>query len=378
MDLPNNILLYVLLLIALALGYVIGRRERRGKRKETAIRDYYQGLNFLLSDRPNLGVDEFIRAAEVSDQTIDVHLAMAGVVRRRGEMDKAIRIHQNLLASPVLSNANKQLVEMELARDYHAAGLLDRAERLLLTISERKSAHQKDAAELLLDLYEQERDWEQAIAVSSNLVRSSSEIRQRVGHFHCELAQNHLDAQDLKSAKREVNRAIELAPTEARGHWLLAQLEHKQRRFKRALKHLRKAHELQSNLTPALLPLYRQCCEQLSDETEYERFLRDVVRATPDPVSLRALMEHLKSQGRPVDPDEFIDEISRAPEIAHLPMLLEFAETESTEPIKRQVRKVVSEEPSYQCRNCGFTSHGLMWHCPTCKAWGSFGTPTRS
>ena len=126
---------------------------------------------------------------------------------------------------------------------------LDRAERLLLTICERKSEHQRAAAELLTDLYEQERDWARAIAVSARLVRTDVDTRRRVAHFHCELAEAHLEAEDLKSAMREANRSIELAPDEARGRWLSARIEFKQRHFKRALKHLRKTHELQPSLT---------------------------------------------------------------------------------------------------------------------------------
>jgi len=160
-DLPHNLLLYGLLLVAVAAGFLLGRRERNGaeKPRNAVIQDYYQGLNFLLSERPELGVDQFIQSAEVSDQTIDVHLAMASVVRRRGEVDKAIRIHQNLLASPVLNKSNKQLIELELARDYQVAGLLDRAESLLQQIADKRGLQEQSALELLLDLYEQQRDW---------------------------------------------------------------------------------------------------------------------------------------------------------------------------------------------------------------------------
>ncbi len=379
MDLPHNILLYLLLLVAVGAGFLLGRRERnKGRAQDAVIKDYYQGLNFLLGDRPELGVDRFIEAMEVSDQTVDVHLAMAGVVRRRGEVDKAIRIHQNLLASPVLNNGNKQLVEMELARDYHTAGLWDRAEKLLTQIVSRKGAQFSAAVELLLDLYEQEREWQQAIDVSRKLVSTDTQVRVRVSHFHCELAEEALDRGDVKAAHQHAASAVEYAPTQARGHWLAARIEAFQKRYKRVLRHVQKAVELNPELVAEYLPVYRSACENLGDDDAYEGFLRRSLALYPDPRVLNELIDFRRRNGSEIAASELLEEISRAPSFGHLPVLMELgARQPDAGEVKAQILNIVNQETAYHCTNCGFHSNHVLWHCPTCKSWGSFGAAGR-
>ncbi len=379
MDLPHNIVLYVLLVIAVGAGYLLGKKERQTPRPQQAvIKDYYQGLNFLLGERPELGVDRFIDATEVSDQTIDVHLAMAGVVRRRGEFDKAIRIHQNLLASPVLSNANKQLVELELARDYHTCGLLDRAEKLLLQILARKSTQEVPARELLLDLYEQEREWAQALEVGQKLIKSHPQVRVRLGHFYCELAQAALADKDTKRAVQLARKAIEQAPNQARGHWLLAQIELVNKRHKQVIRHVQKAVEYAPELAGEFFPACRSACESLQNDQEYERFLQNALRLYPDPKLLAELIEFRRVNGNELEVEEVLQHIERAPGYGHLPLLLDMAQRSGDmQTVQQQVGEIVKLQTAYQCTNCGFTSPNVQWQCPGCRTWGSFGAAGR-
>jgi lipopolysaccharide biosynthesis regulator YciM len=375
MDEFNNILIYLLLLLAVAIGFLLGRRERKPARsRQAVIKDYYQGLNFLFGDQPELGVERFIESMEVSDETLDVHLAMASVVRRRGEVEKAIRIHQNMLSMPVLNPTNKQLVEFELARDYHQAGLLDRAEALLTRIASGRGGQLQPALELLLDLYEQEREWLKAIEVSQKLVNGKPELRARVSHYYCELAEAHMPA-DLLRAQEYIKDAIACDPLQPRSHWLNAQLEMQQKKYKKVLKHIERAVELQPALVGEYLETYRTACENLHAEDQYEKFLRTTAQRHPDPKVLRALL----GLRRHLDDDQTValtEEIARAPKLAHLPLLLELADDSpdelSAQNIREQINRIVKDEATLQCANCGFSSHALMWHCPTCKQWGSF------
>ena len=146
---PDNLALYVLLVLALGIGFLLGRRERSKKMRNAPVvaQDYFRGLNHLLNERHDLAIDTFVEAMAVDSDTVDTHLALGSLVRRRGEVDQAIRIHQNLLARPVLSSVHRAQTELELARDYLAAGLLGRAENLLLELSKKNAGERQVAQE---------------------------------------------------------------------------------------------------------------------------------------------------------------------------------------------------------------------------------------
>ncbi|NKB99684.1 MAG: hypothetical protein GKR90_14475 [Pseudomonadales bacterium] len=389
MDWPHSILLYILLLVAIAAGYFLGRRERHPKKAQSAvIKDYYQGLNFLLGDRPELGVDRFIQAMEVSDESIDVHLALAGVVRRRGEVEKAIRIHQNLLASPALKAANKQLIEFELARDYHAAGLLDRAEALLVDIVSRRDSQEKQAAELLLDIYEQERDWQQAIEIGRRFAGSDTPLKARLSHFYCELGQGYLAQSEIKLALESVRSAIQMDGSNPRGHWLAAEVEYAQKHHRQVLRYLARVVELQPDLGIEVLDLYARASESLGQESAFLDFLVEGIQRSADAKMLQATIEHRRKHGLKTDYKEILDLIARQPRSEHFSILLDMlnrgsqlaedggiSRSEFEAEVRRLLAQIAIETQGHQCHNCGFTSHHHIWHCPTCKRWGSFSTP---
>ncbi|MEM7098151.1 MAG: hypothetical protein AAF541_07825 [Pseudomonadota bacterium] len=382
MELPHNVLLYILLLIAVAAGYLLGRRERRvDTSSEESIREYYQGLNVLLEERSELSVERFVRSAEVSEQTLDVHLAMAAVVRRRGEMEKGIAIHQNLLASTMLTARSKQLVEFELARDYQSAGLLDRAEQLLVKIIGEKTPQQDAAVELLIQLYEQERDWRKALDASKDLTKPDAAMRVRLAHFHFEMAGDAIAEQDNHSALKHIRRGVSLSPGQARGYWLRAQVEMQRRNYKAVRRFLQKAFEQQGDLVTGLLPLYRQACDAMEDDAGFESFLRQCLRSHPFPSVLLALQNHVRRNGGVLTTSELLEQMQANPQIGHVPMLIQLMQVQSNPPdtearieqITQQILKSLDDSVAFKCGECGFKSRSVTWHCPTCKAWGSFG-----
>lgn len=379
MDLPNSLLLYLLLLAALAIGFLLGRKDKTPKPQATVIKDYYQGLNFLLGERPELGVDRFIQAMEVNNDSIDVHLALASVLRRRGEVDKAIRLHQNLLASPLLSSTNKQLVEFELARDYHAAGLLDRAEGLLTDIVSRKDAQLKPAHSLLMDLYEQERDWQKALDLSRRLSVTDVVLKARLSHFHCEMGSALLAKGEIRAATEAAKSAISMDASNPRGHWLAAEIDHHKKNYKSTLKRLAKVVELQSDLGAEVMTLYATASESLGVDNAYSDFLMSSLNRNPDPRLLVAMMDFRKEHGLDPDLHEIVTYIEIAPGGQHLSLLLELLDAEDTaaqQRIRKLLQKLSSSTTGQQCQNCGFYTHHHLWHCPTCKHWGSFSQPT--
>lgn len=234
------------------------------------------------------------------------------------------------------------------------------------------------ALELLLDLYEQEREWQLAIDVSAKLVKSSAQMRVRVCHFYCELAELALAESDYRKVHSLARKAIELAPNEARGHWLLARLELAQRHHRKVLRHIQKATELAPELVGAYLEVYRNACAAMQNDDEYERFLRHSLQLYPDAMLLRELIDFRRKSGGEVSVEELLEEISRAPSYAHLPLLMELGQRQPDAiGVRTQVSGIVQNQAGYQCANCGFTSPKVQWHCPGCRAWGSFGAAGR-
>src|SRR5690242_4385196 len=158
-----------LVLVCIGIAWYLGYRSRpreEAPRKSNLPRDYLVGLNFLLNEETDKAVDIFVKMLEVDSDTVETHLAVGKLFRRRGEVDRAIRIHQNLIARPQLEKVYREQSLYELGQDYLSAGMLDRAERIFLELVSAKS-HSAQALRTLIDIYEQEKDWENAVKTAT-------------------------------------------------------------------------------------------------------------------------------------------------------------------------------------------------------------------
>jgi lipopolysaccharide biosynthesis regulator YciM len=386
---PENLALYVLLVVALAVGFLLGRRESKRRTSASGLvsDDYLKGLNHLLNERHDMAIDTFVENMAVDSSTVDTHLALGSLVRRRGEVDKAIRLHQNLLARPVLSNAHRRQTELELARDYLAAGLLDRAENLLLALTGkltgRKTEAQRTVLELLLDIYQQEKEWAKAIAIGHKLSRQDRGLRPQLAHFECELAAQALQGEkgegDQKAAAEALARGAKLDAQCARVPFMLAEVAMSRQQYKDARRHLKKACELDPGLIAESLDAYRDASEALDQDQAYVDFLREGLEKAP---SLRvlerlaAIVEH--REGFEAAMTFRVNELAKHPSLGGVADLLDQLEnpdhsltSEQLQPLAGFVRALAERQPQYRCRHCGFGSKGLMWQCPSCRHWGS-------
>jgi lipopolysaccharide biosynthesis regulator YciM len=376
---PENFLLYGLLVVALVVGYLLGRRERARRRKNMGlgVEDYIQGLNHLLNERHDLAIDTFVERMAVDGGTVDTHLALGALVRRRGETDKAIRIHQNLLARPALSQRHRHQCELELARDYLAAGLLDRAENLLLELAGKNSEHEHVARELLLEIYQQEKDWSKAADVGRELARQDRTVRSRVAHFECELAQQMIDDQELRAARDALKRAARLDSQCARVPLLLAHIDRCEQNYKDVCRQLRKACELDPGLIVPCLDLFDQACRKLGQETQYLSFLREALKTSGDQAVIDRLASELeRTDGADAAIEFRLRELEARPSLGTCVGLLEALETHhktlqhnQLQPVLALTRSLLERQAQYRCSQCGFRSSTLMWQCPSCRQW---------
>ena len=224
--------IYFLLLIAVMAGWILGRLSApRSFAKDRATNDmfadYFVGLNYLLNDEPDEAIDTFIKALETNNDTVETHLALGALLRRRGKVDKAIKVHQALLARPGLDKAFTDSTRLQLSIDYISAGLLDRAERLLKEILSEGSNAKWEALRHLITIYQREKEWGKAIDCSTQLLTNNNhkrdiEIRAAAAHYCCELAEQNLISAQNSNAKDEIKRAFAFDRKNVRASLLLS------------------------------------------------------------------------------------------------------------------------------------------------------------
>ncbi len=378
----------VLLLVAIAIGFALGRRSRQLPDDSDAPSlepHYIQGLNYLLNEQPDAAIDTFIDALDVNSETLETHLALGNLVRKRGEVDRAIKIHQNLLARPGLGTEQSRQVQLELARDFIKSGLLDRAEMLLLELVET-STHpvRTQCLEYLIEIYRDEKEWQNGINAINQLPsrrfsRLSDQWRLMQSHFYCELAEEALGRSDYLAARRHLKAAMLADKQSARASLLLADLEYRLGQNKEAVKALKQVFYQDPALLPEALPLL-VTCHQASDRLPqlkvYLQELLDHGASTPVAMTLADLMA--KEEGAP-KAAEFLKQYlaQHAPSLktAGQMLSLQLAGTNSpaegmvmADTVIRQLQKVSHQ---YRCHNCGFGGQQMHWLCPSCKTWGS-------
>jgi len=379
--------LFAALLLALAIGFFLGRRQtglRHASRQPSFDPVYVKGLNLLLNDGDDQALDLFVDEFEVTPETLDTHLALGNQLRRKGEFSKATKIHQNLLARPSLTQARRQEAQLELARDFMGAGLLDRAEGLLQDLTQAGGDYRTPALKHLVEIYQDEREWHKAIAAAEHLAgrrfgRLGSQPDSRRAHFCCELAQENLERENLSGARDYLNRALKLDRGLVRASLLLAELEYRSGHWREALKALHQVAHQDSDYLPETLGLLCQCYRELGEQRALRAQLHEWQCAHPSSRLVIKLAEQIRwAQDDFAAADYIARELAKRPTMKLLNCLIDLQlrhlsgrSRENLKTLKQLVDQVLALKPGYQCHNCGFTGHELHWLCPRCRQWGS-------
>ncbi|MDX1280856.1 lipopolysaccharide assembly protein LapB [Shewanella colwelliana] len=373
-------ILFLLLPIAAGYGWYMGRRSIRhkqnSKRKQRS-RDYFTGLNFLLSNESDKAVDLFISMLDVDDDTIDTHLSLGSLFRKRGEVDRSIRIHQNLIARPSLTTEQRDIAMMELGKDYLAAGFYDRAEEIFLNLV-RQEDHSQEAEDQLIAIYQVTKDWQKAIDIIKSLKRKRQQaLKHLSAHLYCELSD---EQQDIEQKIKLLNQALKQdgqcgrALLNATKHYLV------QHQTDRAKEMLHRLKEADIELFPEALAMAKQAYEAQSDQQAYRELLREAIELGAGASVAITLAQHMIEQGEKQDAEKLVlDGLYRHPTMKsfqHLmKMQIQHAEDGQAKKSLNMLAELVEQQikfrPSYRCVECGFPSHTLYWHCPSCKSWGT-------
>lgn len=384
----EHILLLALLLIAIASGFFLGRyslRKSKGSELNQLTGTYIKGFNFLLNEQPDSAIDAFVASLEVNSHTLETHLALGKLLRRKGEVERAIRVHQNLLARPSLPITDQHQAQLELAEDYIAAGLLDRAERLLQELMEVSSSHKILCLKHLVRIYSDEREWEKAIHAASILSskkvgRGEYDLSIEQSHFCCEIAEDALNSGDYLSARRSLQQALSLDKNCVRASLILGHLESKMGRPKDALKALKRISYQNPDYISESLELLKTCYQQSGDAKGWHKLLDKYLKTeNPRGEIILAMTDILSNEKGEAAAASFIGEaMKQTPSLIGVIKLVDFhishakGESKSNlQLLKKLLQHVVSTQPSYRCNSCGFSGKTLHWQCPSCKSWGT-------
>ncbi|MDB6062063.1 MAG: lipopolysaccharide assembly protein LapB [Verrucomicrobiaceae bacterium] len=383
-----SIWLFILVFTAIACGWLLGRFASgssplpggAGK----AYRDYFRGLNYLLNDRPDEAIETFLVTLEVSKETLETHIALGNLMRRKGDVERAIRIHHNLLARPQLPPLQLQRASLELARDYISAGLFDRAEQLLLDLVQGSEELRAISLRHLIEIYQAERDWTKAIETATRLMprrnfflsapEPDPELDSAIAHFHCELAQAALEKNVFDGARAHLQQALIRDPKCTRASLLQGLLEYRAGDFQAGIDALQRIPQQNPALLPEALDTLRACYDSLGKRELMAPFLRQCLTQYPSTRLALAIAEELGHRDGPEAANQFLTEQMRArPTLRGLQHLiaLQHDKVSSTEILQTLMQKLVLSKPAYQCVRCGFSGRQLHWQCPSCKHWNT-------
>lgn len=376
-------LLFLLLPVAAAYGWYMGRRSAQQSKQDDASRlsrDYVAGVNFLLSNQQDKAVDLFLDMLKEDTGTVEAHLTLGNLFRSRGEVDRAIRIHQSLMESASLTYDQRLLAVQQLGRDYMAAGLYDRAEDMFKQLVD-ETDFRLGALQQLLQIYQATSDWQSAIEVAERLVKLGKEKhRGEIANFWCELALQQMAANDLDKAMALLKKGAAADRNSARVSIMMGRVWMEKGDYAKAVESLERVIDQDKELVSETLEMLQTCYQQLGKADEWEVFLRRCVEENAGATAELMLAQILEQrEGVEAAQNYVTRQLERHPTMRVFHKLMDYHLNEAEEGrakeslgvLRNMVGEQVRSKPRYRCQKCGFTAHTLYWHCPSCRSWAT-------
>ena len=375
--------LWMLLIFPLffAMGWLAARFDIKDMLSESGAlpQTYFQGLKFLLNEQPDKAIEAFIEVVKVDPQTVELHFALGSLFRRRGEVDRALRMHHNLVDRADLDDDKRQQAIFELAQDYLKAGILDRAEILFRELE--SSRYAKQALEFLLELYQKEHDWLKAIAVAQQLAAVAGQsYGKQVAFFYCELASEKIAQANFAGAREHLQQGLQAYPNAVRATMMLGDMAVGEGKFDAAIAIWKTIEAQDGQYLPLVAERLLNGYRSLKREVEGVVLLRAYLSKYHSLDLLNVVFDGvLKNEGAAAAYLLVRDELARNPTLLGLEKLLEARLLEGTierradiELVKDLVHKRTRNLAMYHCAHCGFKARQFYWHCPACHAWDSY------
>lgn len=376
-------LLFLLLPVAAAYGWYMGRRSAQQSKQDDASRlsrDYVTGVNFLLSNQQDKAVDLFLDMLKEDTGTVEAHLTLGNLFRSRGEVDRAIRIHQSLMESASLTYDQRLLAVQQLGRDYMAAGLYDRAEGMFKQLVD-ETDFRLSALQQLLQIYQATSDWQSAIEVAERLVKlGKDKHRGEIANFWCELALQQMAGNDLDKAMVLLRKGAAADRNSARVSIMMGRVWMEKSDYAKAVESLERVIEQDKELVGETLEMLQTCYQQLGKIDEWEAFLRRCAEENTGATADLMLAQILEQREGAESAQNYVTrQLERHPTMRVFHKLIDYHINEAEEGrakeslgvLRHMVGEQVRSKPRYRCQKCGFTAHTLYWHCPSCRSWST-------
>jgi lipopolysaccharide biosynthesis regulator YciM len=378
----TNVAWLLLIPAAIAIGWLLGRRgsEIKGGAKISRLSNtYFRGLNYLLNEQQDKALEIFLQIAEVDKETVETQFALGHLFRRRGEVDRAIRLHQNLVARTGLSEEQKTRAVLELGEDYMRAGLLDRAETLFNDLVQM-GVHAPKALQQLISIYQSERDWKQAITYALKYEQITGEaMGESIAHYYCELAEKHVHEGNLTAARDRIAAAYSSDSQCVRAGMIEGRLDLLENNDAGAIRAFERVARHDVDYLPEVLPQLMECYERRNELMRARGFLQEVIEQYSGVTPLLALTDLIERDEGAMAAQEFLaKQLLQRPSVRGEAVLLEKAvanpgdePVETLKTLKLITDQLLVRSANYRCVNCGFGARAHHWQCPSCKHWGS-------
>ena len=381
-------LLFLLLPIAAAYGWYMGHRSAQKDREDFSnklSRDYVTGVNFLLSNQTEKAVDLFLNMLQKqeaeneieSDSQFEAELTLGNLFRSRGEVDRALRIHQALDRSPNYTFEQKLLAKQQLAKDFMAVGFYDRAENLYITLVDEPE-FAEGALQQLAVIYQKTKEWKKAINVAEKLAKiAPKEDNIELAQYYCEYVQA-LPNGHKENPQQILQQALKVAPGCVRASMMLADLNIAQQDYQSAVRILENVLNQNPNYIGEVLPQLKECYRQLDQLDNFELFLIRVTQEIRNSSVELALADLIaEKDGRSSAQGKVYQQLNHNPSMFLFHRFIEYQIDDAEEGrgkdslvlLHKLVGERIKQGFDYRCVNCGYQSHKLMWCCPSCRQW---------
>ncbi|MDT8408642.1 MAG: lipopolysaccharide assembly protein LapB [Wenzhouxiangellaceae bacterium] len=353
--------------------------QRGEKRQQDSISsNYFRGLNYLLNEQPDKAIEVFLELAEINQETVETHLALGNLFRRRGEVDKAIGFHRHIMTRSNLGEQHRTQALLELGEDYMRAGLLDRAEKLFSDLAE-SDPRCEAAIRSLLSIYQQEKDWQRAIAQARTLGDiADTDCSALIAQFYCELAARAQSKADLVTCRENLAHARSYQAECVRVLLIESELLISERNWAEAAKACQDACEIDPDIAVLVVDTLKRCFEESGTREALLQWLKELAgrASTTAPVRTFATLRARTDPGQAIG--YLLNQLQQRPSVRDLHHLLELMHDhghglDKIDPrvLRQLMSRLLHDQARFRCQHCGFSGQTWHWQCPSCREWES-------